>query len=344
MSLNTTNLQIFLDSQNISFVDNFDLSKKSWIKCGGTIKTFIKPKNLNEIKKILQFLMMKKMNYYVIGNISNTIIRDGEIITPFINFALLNKIKQLNNNNGLHFYAGSGVSIPVLSKYVSNRGFLGTEGLFGIPGSLGGGIFMNASSFGNSLTKHIHKIISINSNQEIVVNKRDDVNFSWRFSEFQNNQNLILGAYFFFPNEKLYEKKLSEYKLRKFLDIRKKSQEKQYPNLGSLFATKNIYSDLKFVKPSFLFLYILTKLVNFIFFKKIFNKYLSNMRILINSFYLKNLELDGNPNFTLSNKTINCLINKGSKESIEGITLIKRFQKKINNKIKLENIVLDKIL
>ena len=77
MSLNTTNLQIFLNSQNISFVENFDLSKKSWIKCGGTIKTFIKPKNLNEIKKILQFLMMKKMNYYVIGNISNTIIRDG---------------------------------------------------------------------------------------------------------------------------------------------------------------------------------------------------------------------------------------------------------------------------
>ena len=68
------------------------------------------------------------------------------------------------------------------------------------------------------------------------------------------------------------------------------------------------------------------------------------MRILINSFYLKNLKLDDNSNFTLSNKTINCLINKGSKESIEGINLIKKFQKKTNNKIKLENIVLDKII
>ena len=344
MKLNTIDLKLFLNSNGINFVNDFDLTKKSWIKSGGKIKIFIKPKNLDEIRKILKFLKNNQSNYYVIGNISNTLIRDGEIITPFINLGLLNKIKQLNNNKGLHFFAGSGISIPVLSKYVTNRGYSGVEGLFGIPGTLGGGIFMNASSYGDSLTKNIHKIISVNSDDKIVVIKRENANFSWRFSEFQNNKNLIIGAYFFFPQEKLKNRELSEYKLRKLLDTRKKFQEKKYPNLGSLFATKNIYSDLKFLSPLFLFLYILNKLINFIFFKKIFNKHLLHMRILILSLYLKNLKLDNKSNFTLSNKTINCLINSGSIESSEGINLVRKLQQKIRNKIKLENIILDKIL
>ena len=344
MNFNTMDLENFLNSQNIFFLKNFDLKTKSWIKSGGLIKSFIKPKNLNEIKIILKFLKIKKINFYVIGNISNTIIRDGEVITPFINLSLLNKIKQLKNNKGLHFFAGSGVPIPVLSKYVNNRGYSGTEGLFGIPGSVGGGIYMNASSFEDSLTKYIHKIVSIDTNNNIIITKRGDANFSWRFSKFHNNKNLIIGAYFYFPKNKISNKKLLENKLQKHLETRKKLQEKEYPNLGSLFATKNIYSDLKFISPTFLALYILNKLINLIFFKNFFNKYLFRMRVFVNSLYLKKLNLDYNSNFTLSEKTINCLVNKGSEKSIEGIDLIKQFKKKIKNKIKLENIILDKIL
>lgn len=68
------------------------------------------------------------------------------------------------------------------------------------------------------------------------------------------------------------------------------------------------------------------------------------MRTLINLIYLKNLKLDNKSNFTLSNKTINCLINRGSIKSSDGINLVRKFQKRINNKIKLEIIILDKIL
>ena len=344
MKLSTKGLQNFLNSHEINFVNNYDLTKKSWIRSGGKIRIFIKLKNLYEIKKVLNFLKANQCNYYVIGNISNTLIRDGEIITPFINLSLFNKVKEINNKNGLHFFAGSGVSIPVLSKYVTNKGYTGLEGLFGVPGTLGGGVFMNASSYGDSLTKNIHKIISINSDEKIIVTKREDANFSWRSSQFQENKNLIVGVYFFFPKEKKINKEISEYKLRQFLDIRRKSQEKIHPNLGSLFATKNIYSDLKFVSHLFFFLFILNKLVNFIFFKKVFKKYLLNMRTLINLIYLKNLKLDNKSNFTLSNRTINCLINRGSIKSSDGINLVRKFQKRINDKIKLEIIILDKIL
>ena len=83
MSLIISNLEDYLITNNIDFIRNFELSKKSWIKSGGLIDIFIKPKDINEIKNILKFFRKNNIDYYVIGNFSNTIIRDGLIITPF---------------------------------------------------------------------------------------------------------------------------------------------------------------------------------------------------------------------------------------------------------------------
>ena len=113
-NLDKVNLENFLIKDNIKFIRSFELSKKSWIKSGGLIDFFIKPKDINEIKNILKFFKKKNINYCVIGNLSNTIIRDGLIITPFINLGLINKIKKLKNKKGLHIFVGAGVSIPAL--------------------------------------------------------------------------------------------------------------------------------------------------------------------------------------------------------------------------------------
>ena len=92
-------------------------------------------------------------------------------------------------------------------------------------------------------------------------------------------------------------------------------------------------------------MFILNKIINLIFYKSFFrDKYLLYMRTLINKLYIKVFKLDNKSYFSLSNKTINCLINKGSHNSNEGIELIRRYQKITNDKVKLENIILDKIL
>ena len=343
-NLDKENLENFLIKDNIKFTRNFELSKKSWIKSGGLIDILIKPKDIYQIKTILKFFKKNNINHCVIGNLSNTIIRDGLIITPFINLGLINKIKKLKNKKGLHIFVGAGVSIPVFSKFIMNQSYSGTEGLFGIPGSVGGGIYMNSSSFGDSLTNQIHKIICIDSNQNLKIIKKKDINFTWRFSDFQKNGYLIVGAYFFFSQNNLKPKKIIDNKFYRLLDLRRKFQEKDLPNLGSLFATKNLYSDLKFVSPIFFLLFIFNKILNVIFFRKFLKKYIPTIRNFISKLYIKNLGLDKYKEFSLSNKTINCLVNKGAIESFDGINLIKDFQKKTKYKVKLENIILDKII
>ena len=114
-------MQRWLESNKINFIKDFDLTRRSWIKAGGKIKTYIKPNNLDEIKKINNFTKEKKIKTYVIGNISNTLIRDGQINTPFINLSNFHYIKKLKNKSGLHVFVGAGVSIPRFSKYVVDK-------------------------------------------------------------------------------------------------------------------------------------------------------------------------------------------------------------------------------
>ena len=71
---------------------------------------------------------------------------------------------------------------------------------------------------------------------------------------------------FFLAKSSKTKKKIINDKFYRLLDLRRKFQEKDLPNLGSLFATKNLYSDLKFVSPSFFLLFILNKFLNVIFF------------------------------------------------------------------------------
>ena len=156
---------------------------------------------------------------------------------------------------------------------------------------------------------------------------------------------MIVGAYFFYSANQFKSKKIIENKFYKLLDLRRKLQESHLPNLGSLFATKNLYSDLKFISPTFFLLFILNKFLNFIFFRKFLKKYLPSIRNFISKLYIKNLGLDKYKEFSLSNKTINCLVNKGAIKSFDAINLVKDFQKKkIKYKVKLENIILDKII
>ena len=91
-NIKNNELIFWLKNFFIPFTENFDLKKKSWLKCGGIIKILIEPENSNDVKKVLTYLKSNKLEYYPIGNLSNTLFRDGDIYTPFIS------LKNIKNN------------------------------------------------------------------------------------------------------------------------------------------------------------------------------------------------------------------------------------------------------
>ncbi len=341
-------IKIWLKKEKIFFIDNFEVYKRSWLRCGGVINLYIQPDSCKQAYKILKFFKDENIDFYVLGNLSNTLVRDGLILTPIINLKKIQFISRLKTkDSSVLIKCSAGTPIFKLATYVSyNLSITGTEGLIGIPGSIGGAVYMNASSYDSCISDYLHAVIFFDiKNKKIVLKKRDDLLFGWRNSPFQKNNNIILICYFRFNQVCFDNIEIINNKIKKIREHRSFFQENTYPNLGSLYATKDLYYDLGqlsfFLKILFNMNFYTTKVLRK-FFKKnsiiIFRKFLVFL-------YSKYFKIKKSDNFLFSDKTINCLINKnGSKNSSEAILLIKKIDKIINGKINKEIVILDKIL
>jgi len=273
---------------------------------------------------------------------SNIIIRDGSIYTPIINLSKLNNIDDSISNGSLKLKIGCGVSIPKFAKFVINKGYSGTEGLLGIPGSLGGGIYMNSSSYESYISKYLISVNVIDKKGKSFYLSNSELNFSWRKSILHEKKFIVCSCEFAFPKKNNLGIKKTKINAFNIMNHRRKFQEDIYPNLGSIFATKNIYKDLSKVSLSFYLLFIVNKIFSIIVFN-FFKSKIKNYRKLVISVYKILLGLDKFKGFSVSDKTLNCLINKGEGRSSEAITLLELFDQKTKYKLKMENIILNKI-
>jgi UDP-N-acetylmuramate dehydrogenase len=336
----------FLLEKKIDFVVNFQLKRNSWIKAGGIFNLYIQPNNFSKIDIMMNYMKDKSLDYYTIGNISNTIFRDGNITTPIINLKKFSIIEEFNSQKNLfNIKVSAGVNIYKFSNYISKKlSCSGAEGLVGIPGTVGGGIFMNASSYESEVTNYLVEVKYFDENYNLVTKKKQELNLSWRKSIFQSFKKcLIVEAIFEIPKKNKINSEIIEKKINSCRRHRDLFQEKKNPNLGSLFATKDLYRD---IKSTSLFLFILYCLNNF--FTKLFLKFFGEKGLIFyRKFLVKSYEiilgLDKNRYISLSTKTINCVVNLGTQEADLIIDYIKNYEKKINYAQSLENIIKDKI-
>ena len=102
------------------------------------------------LKKLKILHLNEKIDFYPVGNLSNTLIRDGQIYTPIINLKNIKEpiVKLDDNENYILLKVSSGLSIFKFVSYISNNLHIsGLEGMIGIPGTIGGAMLTNASSY-----------------------------------------------------------------------------------------------------------------------------------------------------------------------------------------------------
>jgi len=335
-------LDNWLNTNKIFYKKNYDIKYYSWIKAGGVLRNYIMPENITQCSNILEFLKDNNINFYIFGNQSNLIVRDGVIVTPIINLNKMNKISLDDNRDGINITCESGVSIPRFSKNIIKRGYTGTEGLLGIPGSVGGGVCMNASSYGNELCTYLCsvKVIDENGNEKEL--SKEELHLRWRGSIIKERKFLIVHAKFFVPKNNYIGAETTKKNSLKIAEHRRIYQENDLPNLGSIFATKNIYKDLSKKNLIFLLVYFIYKISSVYYFN--FNrKKIGIFRSNFIKIYLKLLGLDKYKNFSTSSKNLNCLVNKGSHSSTEAINFLKQFKEESKNCLNFENIILHEI-
>ena len=202
-------------NNNIKF--HYDLKKKNWFNIGGKTKIYFKASNLKDLVNFLKKIENKK-KIFILGGGSNTLITDktydGVVIKLTNNF---NNISLLSNEI---IIAGSAVSDKSLSEFAMNNDLGGFEFLSCIPGTVGGGIKMNAGCFGREFKDILVSIQAINKIGQVITIPAKDINFKYRDSSLPDNL-IFLSASF------KGKKKNSNLISKKMIELKKKKEEAQ---------------------------------------------------------------------------------------------------------------------
>ncbi|EGU56694.1 UDP-N-acetylenolpyruvoylglucosamine reductase [Vibrio nigripulchritudo ATCC 27043] len=322
--------------ENILCKRDYDTSKKSHVKIGGTFDIVYFPKSVSEVFEIVNYLNKKNLDYFVLGNLSNVLIRDGRIETIGISLKYLKNIKIM----GEKIEVGAGALMPTLATSLLKKGYLGFEGLVGIPGTVGGGIYMNASSYGSCISDFIESITYITKNGSIETISKRECDFKWRNSIFRSGDYkdaIIISCLLSNLKKTDKQEKSSTENVDMVKLLRGSYQEKKYPNLGSTFSTRNIYKDIfqdnRLDKIAEIMIRIISKLTTDR------HKTYSN---LIRKYTVISRGIPDSLSENISEFTLNCFVNKGlSYNEFKGN--IEEFRKVTNIKTELEIEIVDEI-
>ncbi|MDC1040989.1 FAD-binding protein, partial [Candidatus Pelagibacter sp.] len=235
MSINRDDLLLEFN-ENIKF--DYNLKKKNWFNIGGNTKIYFKAENLKELIKFLKIIGNKE-KLFILGGGSNTLITDktydGVVIKLSKNF---NNISLLSEDI---IIAGSSVSDKLLSEFAMNNTLGGFEFLSCIPGTVGGGIKMNAGCFNREFKDILISVQAINKSGRVITIPAKEINFRYRDSGLSNDL-IFLSASF-----KGFKKNLDSIKneMTKLKKKKEKTQPTRIKTSGSTFKNPLDQSDKK---------------------------------------------------------------------------------------------------
>ncbi len=222
------------------FSENCKLSSFTTIKVGGVAEYFAEPRNLEEFSYLIKWANLNEQRCQIIGAGSNLLINNIFIKGLVICTKKMKSLK-INPYSGI-VEAEAGVMLPTLSNSLAKNGLQGGEWAVGIPGTLGGAIYMNAGTGNLSLANNLIsvKVINNKTNEKLEIEKKD-INFEYRFSSFQKNGLTIIGARLHFePNGNL--KQLIQ-TTKNNLKLKTETQPYHQPSFGSVFKNpENSYA------------------------------------------------------------------------------------------------------
>lgn len=209
---------------------NEPLAHHTTIKIGGPADIFIEPSSVENLQKVMEVIRNHHLNWRAIGRGSNLLVSDKGI--EGVVLKLCNGIDSLEIN-GTEITVGGGHSLVSLSTLISKKGLSGLEFASGIPGSVGGAVYMNAGAHGSDISKVLTKahILFLDGSMEWLSN--EELEFSYRTSILQNKRpGIVVEAVF---QLEAGERNSIVAQMQKNKDYRKETQPWNFPCAGSIF-------------------------------------------------------------------------------------------------------------
>ena len=205
------------------------LNKYTYTKTGGPADIYISVGNIEDTAKVIKYAKENNVPVTYLGNGSNIIIRDGGIRGIVVNLLKLNDITVTDDR----LVAQSGAAIIDASEMALQHQLSGLEFACGIPGSVGGAVYMNAGAYGGEVKDCLSHVTAINEFGDINTLSLEELQLGYRTSRVQTEHLVVISAEFSLKKDKPYDD------IKAIMDDlterRESKQPLEYPSCGSVF-------------------------------------------------------------------------------------------------------------
>lgn len=215
---------------------NASMSKYTSFRTGGNADIMVIVENEEEIQALLRLLSEEDVPHIILGNGSNILVKDGGYKGVVVKLGENFNVIKVKDNQAIAY---AGAKISTVAKEAMECGLSGMEFASGIPGSVGGGVFMNAGAYGGEIKDIILSVTAItrDGSKKYEITK-EEMKLGYRHSTFHENGDIIISATF---QLKPGEKNVIAAEMKELMDRRNQKQPVNLPSAGSFFKRPNGY-------------------------------------------------------------------------------------------------------
>ena len=234
--------------ENSRIMLNEPMSRHTSFKTGGPCDVAVVPRDINDLRNTILLANMTKTPYYIIGNGSNVLVSDAGVRGIVILTEEIEEHFSIEEQEDKAIVeASAGMSIIKVAMEVSRRGFAGLEFAAGIPGTVGGAVFMNAGAYGGEIKDCLKSVKVMDSDANYFEMQAEELDLSYRHSIIGEKKLFIVSAVF--EPERGDAKSLLE-EIAAFNKARKEKQPLEYPSAGSTFKRPEGYFAGKLIQDA----------------------------------------------------------------------------------------------
>ena len=213
------------------------------MKVGGSADSLFFPRNVDELKKVVRYARRKKIPLLVLGKGTNLVVRDKGVRGWIVNLTQgMKKIRM----DGEVVEVEAGLPLQRLVQFSIQKALTGLEPFSGIPGTVGGGVAMNAGAWGAELKDVLLSVTLMREDGEIVERSRSRLRFSYRGLVIPSSWIILKGR---FRLKKGKKEEILE-RVKSYSEMRKKKQPLDYPSAGSIFKNPKEGSAGKWIEEA----------------------------------------------------------------------------------------------
>ncbi len=218
-----------LKGREIPFSEGEPLKRHTTFAIGGPCDFFVAPETEQQLEWTLSFCQTNQIPFFVLGRGSNLLVSDDGFRGLILSTERLKRISLLP---GYRIFCASGVPLSRLCKFALEHALSGLEFAYGIPGSVGGAIYMNAGAYGGEVGDLLCRADCICADGQRRSYARDELEFAYRTSRFQTENSVITAGVFQLSpaDSDAVREQMEEYYRR-----RKEKQPLEFPSAGSTF-------------------------------------------------------------------------------------------------------------